>query len=127
MTLLYRVAFLALLTGFLTACETIHMDKPMSPVVIQTPTYPQPAATPVPPAAYPSQPQPAQVPAAPIQTPPLPPSVPPKAAAPKAASAHAPGSPVVPAAQTIKDDNMPSGAVVPVRTPGSVSQLPDPS
>lgn len=116
MTLLYRIALLGLLTSLMTACETLYLDQPVQPAPVQVyvPVSPQPQ--PVPPAAYPSQPQPASVPAQ--QMPPLPQSAPSRAVAPP--------PPRAPAAVMPEGDS-PHGNVIPVRAPGSVSDLPDPS
>lgn len=119
MTLLARFALLAMLAGFITGCETLYIDQPAQPVPTQVYYNTQPQPVPVPPAVYPSQPQSLQQIPVPIQTQPLPPSMPSKA------PVRVPQSPagVVPG----QDDGFSNGNVIPVRAPGSISELPDPS
>jgi hypothetical protein len=118
MTFLYRFVLLGLLTCLITACETLYIDQPMQPAPIPVNSEPQPQPVPagtypypgqpqpVPSQAYPNQPQPAPVPQ-PVRSQPLPS----KAAMPSPAQAI---------------DNS-EGHVIPVRAPGSISDLPDPS
>lgn len=126
MTLLYRFALLGLLTSLMTACETLYIEQPMQPAPSQVyvPVNPQPMPQPAPAAAYPSQSQPVQVPV-PVQAPPLPQSAPPRAMTPPAAAVRRPAA-VVPV-QPVIDDGSSNGHVIPVRAPGSISDLPDPS
>lgn len=127
MTLLFRFALLAMLTGFMTGCETLYIDQSAQPAPTQVYYNTQPQPVRVPPVVYPTQPQSGQVPV-PIQTPPLPPSVPSKAPVrvmPSPAVNRAPVA-VMPV-QTIGDDGFSNSNVIPARAPGSISELPDPS
>jgi hypothetical protein len=126
MTLLNRFAFLALLTSLITACDTLYIAQPVqpAPMPVYVPSYNQPMPQPAPVSPYPSPAQPSQPPT-PIQPPsPLPPSVPSKVA-PSPVTVPAPRAVVVPAQPVSGDDS--NSNVIPVRAPGSISELPDPS
>lgn len=122
MTLLYRFVLLGLLTSLITACETLYMEQPMQPAQVYVPINSQPQPQPVPSGAYPypSQPQPVPSQAYPSQAQPA--QVPQPVQSQPAPSKPV-ASPPVAAPQPIGSE----GQVIPVRAPGSISDLPDPS